>query len=301
MPDSHQRPIVVGVDGSANGDRALDWAAHLAARARRPLRVVHVPEAGLLARFIFAPGKDSLGDLARELVDNRVARAREAAADLAVSGEVRPGSRDLCLTEESRRAHLMVVGFHGFGGVESLVTGSATAQLASRAACPVVAVPPDAPRNEVARVTVGTDASRASRPAVSWAFDLARLWRARLRIVLAWESSAFAWPEEHDEGWPADQEPSLDQARARISGFLTAKEAEYPDVPVEREVVPGAALPVLVAESDRADLLVVGSHGHGQGIMETLMDLGSVTRGVLRHAHCPVAVVPGRPGNPPTG
>lgn len=297
MPEA-QRPIVAGVDGSANGDRALDWAVLLAARARRPLRVVHVPEPGLLARLGLPPREESterLAQAARALVDDRVARARQVDADLDVRGEVLAGSRDRLLERESRHAHLMVVGSHGYGGVESLVTGSATAHLVLRASCPVVVVPEGASAAAVSRVAVGTDTSRASHPAVDLAFTLARLWQARLRVVLAWEPSVFAWPEERGGPWPADQAPSPEQARDRVSRLLAARRAEYPDVPVEQEVVPGAAVPVLVAESNRADLLVVGSQGHGHGIMETLKDLGSVSRGVLRYARCPVAVVPARP------
>ncbi|MEY9214533.1 universal stress protein [Thermobifida halotolerans] len=303
MPDSQQLPIVAGVDGSANSDRALDWAVSQATRSRRPLRVMHVPEPGLLAHFGFPPKGDSAERAvraARELVDSRVARVREAAPDLAVSGEVIEGPRNRCLEDQSRAAHLLVLGAHGLGGVESLVTGSTTLNLAVHGSCPIVVVPKETTTTTVSRVVAGTDVSKASLPAVDLAFAQARLWEAALRIVVAWESSAFAWPADQDEGWPVDQEPSPEQARARIANFLAAKEAEYPNVPVEKEIVPGAAVPVLVDESDRADLLVVGSHGHGHGIMESLKDLGSVSRGVLRHARCPVAVVPVHSGSTST-
>lgn len=93
-------PIVVGVDGSANGDRALDWAVRHAIRAQRPLRIVHVPEPSLLARLFPArrrAGEQAARQLAQELVDSRVARARAADAALDVVGEVVSGPRDACL------------------------------------------------------------------------------------------------------------------------------------------------------------------------------------------------------------
>lgn len=205
-------PIVVGVDGSANGDRALDWAVRHAIRAQRPLRIVHVPEPSLLARLFPArrrAGEQAARQLAQELVDSRVARARAADAALDVVGEVVSGPRDACLEQESRRAELMVVGSRGLSGtVESLVTGSATTRLVLRASCPVVVVPEGASRTSLSRVVAGTDASQQSRAAVDLAFTLSRTWQARLRVVLAWDPSAFAWLTEEDPSWPAEQTPS---------------------------------------------------------------------------------------------
>ena len=68
------------------------------------------------------------------------------------------------------------------------------------------------------------------------------------------------------------------------SGPWTEK---YPDVPARTEVAEGPAAHELVDASRTAGLLVVGSRGHG-GLAGML--LGSVSHGVLRHAHCPVVV-----------
>jgi nucleotide-binding universal stress UspA family protein len=59
------------------------------------------------------------------------------------------------------------------------------------------------------------------------------------------------------------------------------------DVEVERRVVEGAPGAVLVAESRDADLLVVGSRGHG-GFAQLL--LGSVSQQCAHHAECPVVI-----------
>jgi nucleotide-binding universal stress UspA family protein len=65
----------------------------------------------------------------------------------------------------------------------------------------------------------------------------------------------------------------------------------YPDpsaAPVEIVVEYGHSAPVLISESEHADLLVVGSHGHGA---LTGMLLGSVSVHCVSHAACPVVVV----------
>jgi nucleotide-binding universal stress UspA family protein len=56
-------------------------------------------------------------------------------------------------------------------------------------------------------------------------------------------------------------------------------------------IVEGNAAQVLLDASDGADLLVVGSRGHG-GFTEAL--LGSVSQHCVHHAHCPVVVIRGQ-------
>jgi nucleotide-binding universal stress UspA family protein len=63
---------------------------------------------------------------------------------------------------------------------------------------------------------------------------------------------------------------------------------KYRDVVVGRQVVRSAAVDAIVAESDEASLVVVGSRGWGD-VRGAL--LGSVSQGCLRRVHCPVAVV----------
>jgi nucleotide-binding universal stress UspA family protein len=65
------------------------------------------------------------------------------------------------------------------------------------------------------------------------------------------------------------------------------------DIRIERRVVEGAAAAVLVEESRGADLLVVGSRGHG-GFAQLL--LGSVSQQCAHHAECPVVIVRPRSG-----
>jgi nucleotide-binding universal stress UspA family protein len=58
--------------------------------------------------------------------------------------------------------------------------------------------------------------------------------------------------------------------------------------PVTQEVLEGDAAAVLIRESAGADLLVVGSRGHG-GLAEAM--LGSVGQHCVHHAACPVVIV----------
>jgi nucleotide-binding universal stress UspA family protein len=143
-------------------------------------------------------------------------------------------------------------------------------------------------------IVVGVDTLETSGDAIRWAADEARLRGATLRALHAWiyvpaqspADSAFsgALPADtidlmHIEREAAER--ALSEAVANLAG----------DVPVEPQLVEDAARSALVDASKTADLIVVGSHGRG-GIAAAV--LGSVSRHVAQHAHCPVVIVRSR-------
>ena len=78
-------------------------------------------------------------------------------------------------------------------------------------------------------------------------------------------------------------------ARQKIAADrLTPWRSRYPEVPMVEDVRCVQPVEALAGASDHSDLIVVGSHG--RGAIRTMV-LGSVSRGVLHHAHCAVAVV----------
>jgi nucleotide-binding universal stress UspA family protein len=86
----------------------------------------------------------------------------------------------------------------------------------------------------------------------------------------------------------ANAKNAFADALAEVSGL-------EPDVPVRPLVAEGVAAEVLLHEARGADLLVVGSRGHG-GFASALF--GSVSMYCVLHAHCPVLVLrDGREGN----
>jgi nucleotide-binding universal stress UspA family protein len=143
-------------------------------------------------------------------------------------------------------------------------------------------------------IVVGIDGSDASREALRWAAEEARLRSAQLVAVYAW---TFIPPQPiGDPGMLAvptgDLPGQLDAEREAADGILDAAVSDAlgvaPELSVERKLVEGDAGEVLVVESRSADLVVVGSHGRS-GIAAAL--LGSVSRHVATHAACPVVVV----------
>jgi nucleotide-binding universal stress UspA family protein len=129
-------------------------------------------------------------------------------------------------------------------------------------------------------VVVGTDGSAKAARAVCWAADYVRRVGGTLEIVTTW-----SWPMTY--GAPAGIPNYVPGADADDLVEKAVAEAGLPVEQVRTSVVNGPAAQALCARSDDADLLVVGSRGHG-GF--TGMLLGSVSSYCVHHAHCPVVV-----------
>jgi len=137
-------------------------------------------------------------------------------------------------------------------------------------------------------IVVGVDGSADSLAALRFALREARAHDAVLRVVSVWHVPALIY----SGGSPVPSTLSDDigeGARVTIADALAAVGDECESVVVQRVAREGDPGRVLVAESQDAQLLVVGSRSHGS-IGELL--LGSVSHYCCRHAHCPVMVIP---------
>jgi nucleotide-binding universal stress UspA family protein len=142
--------ILVGVDGSAHSQRALEWAMSEAAVRHAPLTVLTVNPIGTSA-WTSAPLRAETDEPAREKARQAAAEAADKAAGQ-LTGEARPASVTVRavsgfaageLVSGSRHADLLVVGSRGAGGFARLVLGSVSSQVAHHAHCPVVIIPPE--------------------------------------------------------------------------------------------------------------------------------------------------------------
>ena len=137
-------------------------------------------------------------------------------------------------------------------------------------------------------VVVGVDGSAASAVALAWAARYAKITGASIRVVRAWHYPAAAGPAPVGIA-PASVSAEVAEAQQQeLDQAVTATLGDNPSVKVETKVAYGHPAQVLIDESADADLLVVGSRGHG-GF--TGMMLGSVSMHCVHTAHCPVTVV----------
>lgn len=179
-------------------------------------------------------------------------------------------------------------------------------------------------RPSTSRVVVGVDGSRGSRAALHWALQEARLRNIPVHVVLAWRYHPTGTdpaantmgamrgpvgvnvpgapaPLASDIGVSELQTAGVHRSAAEASvnalveSVVTAAcnrdraEQHTDPPPVTYEAIEGHPARVLLDAITPADLLIVGSRGHGElvGVL-----FGSVSHHVVMHAECPVVVVP---------
>jgi nucleotide-binding universal stress UspA family protein len=136
-------------------------------------------------------------------------------------------------------------------------------------------------------VLVGVDGSRGSRKALAWAAAEAAEHGADLVVVHVWERRLL--PAAGNPSVPTGDVRETSQSEADdLVQVIKEELGEDPPVVAQPRVKQGRPAEVLIEESAGADLLVVGTRGHGgfAGLV-----LGSVSQHVAAYAQCPVTVV----------
>jgi nucleotide-binding universal stress UspA family protein len=280
--------ILVGVDGSAASQAAVRWAAREAQRRNLPLRIAHVFDwQSYPARF--GPG-DVYLDQAEKVAQIVVREAEDQVRAVAPIVQLHPdtlmGSTDVRLLELAQDAELTVVGNRGRGGFASLLLGSVSQRLATHAPGPVVVVRGRSDA-EQGPVVAGVDDSPAAEHVLAAAFETATQRDTALVVIRTFLPAVPLWAG----GLPATEiaTPGEDVAEhERLEELLKPWRQKYPRTAVEALVSHGSPAAVLTGVSHSAQLVVVGSRGHGTiaGVL-----LGSAGMQLSHHADCPVLIV----------
>ncbi len=142
------------------------------------------------------------------------------------------------------------------------------------------------------RIVAGVDGSESSLSALRWAIRQTGLTGAAVDAVTAWHYPELAASGGYGMAVGATESPyDFREIAEKIAAEAISSTIDpASDVPVRTRVAEGHAAQVLLDASAGADMLVVGSRGHG-GFVEAL--LGSVSQHCVQHALCPVVVVRG--------
>ncbi|WP_432839549.1 universal stress protein [Dactylosporangium sp. CA-092794] len=274
------RRIVVGYDGSDEAGWAVDWAATEAERTGSQLQIVNAYQIAWPGAYYVAVAEqtDAAREAGEQLIADIVGRVRERGTGLDVFGiavEAPPAATLLELGDAG--ASLLVVGNRGAGGLTNLLMGAVSQQVATHSRVPVAVIRGRSAATD-GPVVAGVDGSPSSEAALALAFEAARargthLVAVRAHVVPPQPSLPLADIETYE--------------RVALESALDGWVQKYPDVRVEPLVATGRAAKVLIGLSHTAQLVVVGSRGHG-GFTGLL--LGSVGQQLMHHAECPVLI-----------
>ncbi len=283
--------IIVGVEESERSKDAVALAALLARGTGAELLLVCAyPYDDVPGRAANAGYRQYL----REDAEAAIERAMDGIEDLPQVRsrpipEVSP-AKGIQNVATKEGASLIVIGSSSRGGAGRVFAGTTAERLLHGAPCPVAVAPRDFHSHvpgDIVTIAVGYDGSVEAKAALVGATTIARVRGARLRLVEVLDATWMGTPALMS-GPGFIMTPDDAEARAR-NYLIAAAESLAADVPAEPVVAVGAPEQVLAEESQKADLVVVGSRGYGP---HRAVLLGSVSGRLVREAGCPVIVVP---------
>lgn len=270
--------VLVAVDLSGPSLSALDAAKALALQWDAALEIVSVQNPPLVAVW---SGPDampvSVPPMMPEPRKRIEERMRKAAGDFPAERlklRTVSGWAPVALIELARpeRADLMVMGSHGYAGLDRLLTGSVSEAVIRRARIPVLTVPERKGLSEVVRVLAPWNGRPYATRALRWARDFSHSLCATLDVLHVMESGGSG-----DQEWAKMDKRLLGILGAGADWTLRARQGD------------ARARIVAEANSGRYELVVLSAHRRSFGADFVF---GSTIERLLRHCEVPVLAVP---------
>ncbi len=139
-PTPTDRHIVVGLDGSAESERALDWAIVEARQRDAVLDIVTAWLFPMATGYAFTTTVHAVRQSAQDVVDRAIAYVAAVAPDVVVRGASIEQPPAPALVTASGGAELLVVGSRGLGGFKGLLLGSVSQYCVRHAKCSVTVI-----------------------------------------------------------------------------------------------------------------------------------------------------------------
>ena len=280
--------MVVGVDGSDDGLRAVRFGTGTVLRYGGELLLVNAVDDTLMAGawgVVYDP----------EILQSAGATANEQAKDVAlemglaedkIKTEVVMGSPGGVMSRLSEVADLVVVGRRAATGLERMFVGSTSVAVVANAACPVVVISAAAHPNPVGgkgTVGVGLQTDPGSEKILEAGFHQAERLGAKLEIVHAVQPPVGLFARKLS---PNQLDEQVRFAKGGIEAIARTVAEKHPGVVYEVLVAADSPINELVSRSAGYDLLVLGvGESHIPGF-----SLGGLMRGLMAHAECPLYI-----------
>ena len=304
--------VLLATDGSEQAEAAANEIVRQQLPANSAVLIISVVEPVYLPLTYPGDGVDMdvYSQIEKDGLEQGSAAVRKAAAQidagckgnkLHITTEVFSGSPTQTILEEVEKfdADLIVVGSHGYGMVKRFLLGSVSHSVALHAACSVEIVRNRQLGNKKMKILLAIDGSEQSEAAVD---EVARQHfpdGSEVRIISviepAYYPTTLPWEGIDMEIYKQIEKHALMRALETVqkaSAKLQAVKGSR-QLTITTKELSGSAKSVILEEADSfgADLIVVGSHGHGS--VERFL-LGSVSQAVALHATCSVEIVRSR-------
>ncbi len=281
--------IVLGTDGSAGSVAATGWTARIARLCGAEVTIVHAMAPLLEHMFSIPPlASDELVSLvSTELAGPWSEPLRTAGVDFEWKLVEDYAAAALLSSVRRKNASLLVVGRHGHTRWAPHAMGGVVHKVLSDAVCPVVVVPTPQEgvvADDLMDVVVGVDGSDSSLAALDWAIRHAEMLGKSVRAVTSISTQVGG-----EVVWlaPTDEEKAIEVADEELGRILEKKAVET-DVRLTMRITLGHAGESLVAQSEKAALVVLGSRGLGS--VASLL-IGSTSHYVATRSICPTVIV----------
>jgi nucleotide-binding universal stress UspA family protein len=292
--------VLAAVDFSGSSRTALAFAIPLLAKWHAELHLVHVfpvdyPLSSLTALPIVVPEIE---------IERRVhAQLKDVAArhDVAVRHEnihaVRGTPfREICRLATELKIDLIVTATRGQAGLKHLALGSTAERVVRHASCPVLVIPhlerPSLHHSSFKKILAPVDFSDCAEAGLVGAKAIARQFGAEIVLLYSVDLHYYS---TNSEFVLYDLPPLLKAAEKAGTEKLEELAEVASDDGIATEMILGnghAGEQICQqAKSHNCDLIVIATHGR-TGLSHVL--LGSITEYVVRHAPCPVMVIPSR-------
>lgn len=279
--------ILVGVDGTSRGDRAVEWASRQALRTSASLTLVSVIDSDAVRTFGVA--SDAVRQAATDVLEEKAAALSEAHPDLKVEISVVEGEVISALADAADAHDLVVLGSHHGATIGETVGGAKGLRVSVSTKVPTAVIPADwDPSSEGEGVMVGVGPDNVSENAIAFGVREALLLGEPIELVSAWGlPPLLTRPAEAMGGGLG---PVGEEFQRNLDKRVENLRAQFPDLQVTGRSVEGPSpARVLIESSKGCKMLVLGTHSRtvfGRALF------GSVSHSVLMNLAVPTVIVP---------
>lgn len=279
-------PILVGYDASDDAVRALEYAARIAAATKTMLHLVYVANDTVVSSpwgVVF--DANAVQATARKLLAEAAATAHSlGAAKKRIRIKVAVGTPVGVLTQLSQNCSMVVVGRRAHTSRNRPFSGSTSVGLAGAVRCPLVVVA-DVPTQEDAPIGVALDADGPGALALEWALSNPLFAGRPVKVVSVCRApqSRIFWLNVSQDQVDAAIESAEAHQAAQVEQVV-ARHISLPEITTE--VRYGSPVDELASFSENVSVLVIEAD-----VRFPTYSVGSVARGLMTFANCPVILV----------